>query len=42
VRHQRERAALATQQFEAAVWVTDQAIEQTRMQLKKSGLKLGD
>jgi hypothetical protein len=24
------------------VWVTDQAIEQTRMQLKKSGLKLGD
>ena len=42
VRHQREEAALATQQFEAAVRVTDQAIEQTRMQLMKAGLKLGD
>ena len=42
VRHQREQAALATQQFEAAVRVTDQAIEQTRMQLQKAGLKLGD
>ena len=42
VRHQREEAAVATQQFDAAVRVTDQAIERTRAQLEKAGLKLGD
>jgi hypothetical protein len=42
VRRQREEAALATQQFDAAVRVTDQAIERTRMHLEKAGLKLGD
>ena len=38
----RERAALATQQFEAAVLVTDQALQQTREQLAKAGLRLGE
>ena len=42
VRHQREQAAVANQQFDAAVRVTDQAIEQTRMQLEKAGLKLSE
>ncbi len=42
VRHQREQAALATQQFEAAVRVTDQALDKTRAQLERAGLKLGD
>jgi hypothetical protein len=41
-RHQREQAALATQQFEAGVRVTDQALAQTRAQLAKAGINLGD
>lgn len=42
VRHQREQAELATQQFEAAVRVTDHALDQTRAKLERAGLKLGD
>lgn len=42
VRHQREEAAVATQQFEAAMRVTDQALDQTRAQLKRAGLTLGE
>ena len=42
VRHQREQAALATQQFEAAVRVTDQALDKTRAQLERAGLRLGE
>jgi len=42
VRHQREQAALATQQFEAAVRVTDQALDKTRVQLERAGLNFGD
>lgn len=42
-RHERaERAALATQQFEAAVQVTDRALDQTRQQLQRAGLNLGE
>jgi hypothetical protein len=42
VRREREKAEMATQQFEAAVLVTDQALQQTREQLARAGLKLGD
>ena len=42
VRHQREQAALATQQFEAAVRVTDHALDQTRAKLERAGLKLDE
>ena len=42
VRHEREQAALATKQFEAALRVTDHALDQTRAQLERAGLKLGD
>jgi hypothetical protein len=42
LRHEREqKAALANQQFEAAVRVTDRALAQTRDQLERAGLKLG-
>jgi hypothetical protein len=41
-RHERAQAALATQQFEAGVRVTDQALEQTRAQLAQAGVRLGD
>jgi hypothetical protein len=37
-----EQAALANQQFEAAVRVTDHALEQTREQLQRAGLRLGE
>jgi type VI protein secretion system component VasF len=42
VRHQREEAALATQQFDAAVRVTDHALDKTRLQLQRAGLNLGE
>jgi hypothetical protein len=41
VRHERERAALANQQFAMAMRVTDHALDQTRAQLERAGLKLG-
>ena len=42
-RHQREEAVVAAnRQFEAALRVTDQALAQTRAQLERAGLKLGD
>jgi hypothetical protein len=40
VRHEREQAALATQQFETAMRVTDHALDQTRNQLQRAGIKL--
>ena len=41
--HERaQQAALANQQFEAAVRVTDQALAQTREQLQRAGLNLGE
>lgn len=42
VRRERERAALATRQFEAATRITDQALRQTREQLRQAGLNLGN
>jgi hypothetical protein len=41
-RHEREQAAMATQQFDAGVRVTDQALAQTRAQLARAGVRLGD
>ena len=40
-RERAEQAAIATQQFEAAVRVTDRALAQTREQLQRAGLNLG-
>lgn len=40
VRHQREQAALATQQFEAAVRIEDQILRHTREQLARAGVPL--
>jgi hypothetical protein len=40
VRHEREQAAQATQQFETAMRVTDHALDQTRAQLQRAGIKL--
>jgi hypothetical protein len=41
-RERAEQAAVATQQFEAAVRVTDRALAQTREQLQRAGLNLGE
>ena len=41
-RHEREQVAQATQQFDAGVRVTDQALAQTRAQLARAGVRLGD
>jgi hypothetical protein len=40
VHEQHEREAAATQQFEAATRITDQALEHTREQLAKAGVSL--
>ena len=40
VRHEREQAAQATQQFETAMRVTDHALDQTRAQLQRAGIRL--
>ena len=40
--HQQEQAALTERQFEQAIRVTNQALDQTQMQLQRAGLKLGD
>ncbi len=40
VRHEREQAAVATQQFEAAMRIENQALERTRMQLERAGIRL--
>ena len=39
-RHQREQAALATQQFEAAMRIEDQTLRHTREQLARAGVPL--
>jgi hypothetical protein len=41
-RHQREEAAAAAQQFEAAMRITDHALEHTQQQLWKAGVRFGD
>jgi hypothetical protein len=42
VRHQRQQAELAQQQFETAMQITDQTLEQTRRQLQQAGVELGN
>jgi hypothetical protein len=41
-RSQARKQALAEQQFEAAMRVTDHALDQTRARLERAGLRLGD
>ena len=41
-RHEREKAELVQRQFDTAMRVTDHALDQTRAQLEKAGLRLGD
>jgi predicted phage tail protein len=41
-RAQARKQALAEQQFEAAMRVTDHALDQTRASLERAGLRLGD
>ncbi len=40
--HQQEQAEMTERQFETAMRVTNQALDQTQMQLRRAGLKLGD
>jgi hypothetical protein len=40
VRRERERAALATQEFEAATRIEDQTMAHTREQLERAGIRL--
>lgn len=40
LRHQRQQAALAQQQFETAMRVTDHALDHTRAQLQRAGIRL--
>lgn len=40
VRREREKAEIATRQFEAATRITDQALRQTREQLARAGVSL--
>jgi len=39
---QQEQAALTERQFEAAMRLTNRALDQTQMQLQRAGLKLGE
>ncbi len=41
-RRQRERTVHAQQQFEVALRITDETLEQTRQQLQQAGLQLGN
>jgi hypothetical protein len=40
VRHEREQAAIAQQEFETAMRVTDHALDRTRARLERSGIRL--
>jgi len=42
LRHQREQAQIAQQQFEDGIRITDQALERTRQQLQRAGVLVGD
>jgi hypothetical protein len=42
VRHQREKAELAQQQFEAAMRITDQTLDHVKQQLQQAGVSIGD
>jgi hypothetical protein len=41
VRHQREKAELAQRQFEVAMRITGETLEQTRLQLRQAGVPMG-
>jgi hypothetical protein len=41
-RHQREKAEAAQQQFEAAMRITGETLQQTRLQLQQAGVPMGD
>jgi hypothetical protein len=41
VRRQREKAEVAQQQFEAAMRITGETLEQTRMELRRAGVSMG-
>lgn len=41
-RRERQRAELAQQQFETAMRITDQTLDQVRQQLQQAGVKVGD
>lgn len=42
VRHERQQAQLAQQQFEAAMRITDQTMQHVRQQLQQAGVPVGD
>ena len=42
VRRQRERGELAQQQFEAGLRITDEALQHTREQLARAGVRFGE
>lgn len=42
IRRQREQAELAQRQFEVAIRITDETLEQTRQQLQRAGIELGN
>lgn len=42
VRNERQKAELAQQQFEAAMRITDQTLQQVRVQLQLAGVPIGD
>ena len=42
VRHERHKAELAQQQFETAMRITDQTLDEVRLQLQQAGVPVGD
>ena len=42
VRHQRQKAELAQQQFDAAIRITDQTLDHVRQQLQQAGVPVGN
>jgi hypothetical protein len=42
IRHERERVQFAQQQFEAAMRITGETLEQTRLQLQQAGAEAGN
>lgn len=41
-RHERQKAELAEQQFETAMRITDQTLDQVRLQLQQAGVPVGE
>jgi hypothetical protein len=42
VRHQRQQAEVAQQQFDAAIRITGEALDDTRKQLRDAGVEIGN